>query len=248
MHIAVCFDNIADRKQLERLLGRESDKRKADDGVFYIDSYGQSEKLFPKRMSYDILFIDIQSEDVDSLKYAVSMCDGGVTAPIILCSEGNIYRDKASEIENCPKNILFLNKPILKAELSDILDEAQKIKSLRKRTIEIRHQTNTYYVYEDDIEYIKANGRYVEVYLSDGNHVPVLDSVLNFYRNLYDFEHFALISPKLIVNGTYVIKMSPFRIKLNCGFASRISFSGFGNLKTTMINIEKEKRNNNDNQ
>lgn len=34
MHIAVCDDNVADRKQLERLLGRESDSRKADTGVF----------------------------------------------------------------------------------------------------------------------------------------------------------------------------------------------------------------------
>ena len=34
MHIAICDDNVADRKQLERLLCRESDKRKADTGVF----------------------------------------------------------------------------------------------------------------------------------------------------------------------------------------------------------------------
>ena len=27
MHIAICDDNIADRKHLERLLSRESDKR-----------------------------------------------------------------------------------------------------------------------------------------------------------------------------------------------------------------------------
>ena len=27
MHIAICDDNVADRKQLERLLKRESDKR-----------------------------------------------------------------------------------------------------------------------------------------------------------------------------------------------------------------------------
>ena len=29
MHIAICDDNVADRKQLERLLKRESEKRKS---------------------------------------------------------------------------------------------------------------------------------------------------------------------------------------------------------------------------
>ena len=30
MHVAICDDNVADRRQLERLLKRESDKRSAD--------------------------------------------------------------------------------------------------------------------------------------------------------------------------------------------------------------------------
>ena len=37
MHIAICDDNIADRKQLERLLDRESDRRKGTSGVFFYD-------------------------------------------------------------------------------------------------------------------------------------------------------------------------------------------------------------------
>ena len=39
MHLAVCDDNIADRKQMERLLGRESDRRLNTTGVLYVDSF-----------------------------------------------------------------------------------------------------------------------------------------------------------------------------------------------------------------
>ena len=42
MHIAICDDNVADRKQLERLLSRESDARMAQSGVFYTDSFGDT--------------------------------------------------------------------------------------------------------------------------------------------------------------------------------------------------------------
>ena len=48
MHIAICDDNIADRKQLERLLKRESDKRKAKTGLLFADSFGNCRILSTK--------------------------------------------------------------------------------------------------------------------------------------------------------------------------------------------------------
>ena len=53
MHIAVCDDNVADRKQLERLLKRESDKRAASTGIIYTDSFGNSTALLSNPMQYD---------------------------------------------------------------------------------------------------------------------------------------------------------------------------------------------------
>ncbi len=38
MHLAICDDHMADRKQMERLLGRESDRRMNTTGVLYVDS------------------------------------------------------------------------------------------------------------------------------------------------------------------------------------------------------------------
>ena len=56
MHVAVCDDNIADRKQTERLLGRESDRRaKLTEGLF-VDSYGNEQSLLTKPMQYDVFF------------------------------------------------------------------------------------------------------------------------------------------------------------------------------------------------
>ena len=36
MHIAICDDNVADRKHLERLLSRESDKRAGTPNILYV--------------------------------------------------------------------------------------------------------------------------------------------------------------------------------------------------------------------
>ena len=59
MHIAVCDDNVADRKQLERLLKRESDKRAASTGIIYTDSFGNSTSLLSNPMQYDAFYIDM---------------------------------------------------------------------------------------------------------------------------------------------------------------------------------------------
>ena len=65
MHIAICDDNIADRKQLERLLGRESDKRKNISGLFYADSFGDSAALMRRAVQYDLIFIDMTQSGPD---------------------------------------------------------------------------------------------------------------------------------------------------------------------------------------
>ena len=110
MHIAVCDDNVADRKQLERLLGRESDKRKHDTGVFFTDSFGQSSVLARNPMPYDLFFIDLTEDNPDGLSFALSLCKAGVSAPIVLCSSKTDYRAAAENLPNLPENLLYINR------------------------------------------------------------------------------------------------------------------------------------------
>lgn len=90
----------ADRKQLERLLCRESDKRKADTGVFYTDSFGDSDALGKNPMPYDLFFLDITSGSEDGFTFAVKLRSIGVTAPIVLCSSKINYLSKITTAEN----------------------------------------------------------------------------------------------------------------------------------------------------
>lgn len=240
MHIAICDGNVADRKQLERLLGRESDARKNDTGVFYTDSFGLGSQLFPKRKSYDLIFLDIVEDSEDGLSFALDLCTEGVTVPIVLCSSKYNYAQKASEMTAYPSNLLFLDKPIKKDELSSILDKAVIIKANQKPTIELRHDKETYYVFEDDIVYIETKKRYVYVYLKDGTEVPILSSLSNFASLLYQYNHYVYLSPKVIVNAVYVEKYSPFKVTLKSGLSFANTFLGFNSLKKALNYIENE--------
>ena len=217
MHIAVCDDNVADRKQLERLLGRESDKRKNDTGVFFTDSFGQSSVLARNPMPYHLFFLDLTEEAPDGLTFALSLCKAGVSAPIVLCSSKIDYHAAAAKTENLPSNLLFIEKPIKTAELSKVLDEAVILQKHRIPTIELRSDIETYYVQEDDIVYAISHGKYLEVCLKDGTKIPVISYMDNFYDQISMYTHIVLLTGRTLCNIVYVDKYTPFKVTLKDG-------------------------------
>lgn len=85
MHIAVCNDNVADRKQLERLLARESDKRLSTSGNLYVDSYGHPDSLLKNPMQFDAFFIDMElTPDISDSSVLQCLIKAGCSAPVIL--------------------------------------------------------------------------------------------------------------------------------------------------------------------
>ena len=65
MHVAVCDDNVADRRHIERLLSRESDKRAGTPNILYIDSYGDKDHFLINPLKYNIiLWICVLGQDL----------------------------------------------------------------------------------------------------------------------------------------------------------------------------------------
>jgi DNA-binding LytR/AlgR family response regulator len=235
MHIAVCDDNIADRKQMERLLQRASDRRINTTGVFYSDSYGNVEAVMHSPMQYDAFFIDMTSGPVNGFQVARSLIDAGVTAPIILCISTIDYRaiiDNAiAEVpegssDNSNHDILrrqlqtqikLLDKPIKTAELEEMLEYALSIKAKTIPTIELRGEQNTIYVYEDEILYAAKSGNYTHVALTESRFIDILGTVENLYSQLPMFKHFVPISESAFINITSVTKLTPGRLSMSDG-------------------------------
>lgn len=222
MHIAVCDDNIADRKQLERLLKRESDKRMKEKGAdisnqLYTDSFGNSEVLSKNPMQYDLFFIDMTEEEPDGFTFAKQLADAGVQAPIVLCSSKIDYLSKIKELPEQTEQFMHLNKPILTKELSDVLDKALVLCKNRIPTIELRSETDTFYVKEDDIVYAVPNGSYVQVTLRNGTNIPLHTDMFNFYHQVSMFTHMVLINEKGLFNIIDMESYSLFKVTLKNG-------------------------------
>lgn len=217
MHIAICDDNIADRKQTERLLGRESDRRAKTDSVLYIDSFGKKESVLTAPMLYDMFFIDMindtPSAGADIVKALLAK---GVTAPIVmLISYIDYRRDDYLNSLDC---VYFLDKPLKAQELSAMISKGFEKKSKRVPTVELRTDDSAYYVKEEDIMYaLYYNKQYTDVFLSDGRKIHMLCNIENFYAHLEHFGTFFPANSHTIIQKKYVKKISLLHVLLSNG-------------------------------
>lgn len=213
MHVAVCDDNVADRKQTERLLGRESDRRAKITEGLYIDSYGNEAALLRNPMQYDIFYIDMcKSVDTDGIQVAHRLCKIGVQVPIYMCCSDLNYRQ-----ESFPENVFFIDKPIRNDHLIASLDKAYEWKQNVVPRIELRDETETYYITAEDILYGIAAGKHVKVHLSDGRIINVTSGLENLYGQWSHHQVFLMLSAKVIINIFHIEHMGFLKLYMTNG-------------------------------
>lgn len=205
MHVALCDDNTADRKQSERLLQRESLARIPSTGPLYVDSYGSATSLLAKPMQYDIFFLDVCHSKENAVQIAEQLIFLGVKAPIVLICSDMDYR--GMDLSFAPsEQILFLDKPIRQADLSDIISHALHLIESAEHTIELRSQGQTLYVVEADIMYAVQKGRNVLVTLAGGDQILIPSTAENLFGHLKMYPCFMCPTEKTIVNARHIQK------------------------------------------
>lgn len=206
MHIAICDDNVADRKQMERLLARESDKRISTTGNLYIDSYGNADALLRASLTYDAYYIDMcHTEGMTGTDLVAALTAKGIHSPMFLCCSLINYRTLADTTSQ--ENISCLDKPIQVPALSESIDQALGFKKQAPVMIELREEEHTIYVTEPEILYGIEDGFHVVVTLTEGRSVRLSTSALNFFSQVEHFPVFMAPTDKVVINCRYIAKL-----------------------------------------
>jgi len=236
MHVAVCDDNIADRKQTERLLGRESDRRaKITEGLF-VDSYGNEQALLTKPMQYDIFYMDMcQTGEDHGRQIALKLIAAGVQAPIYMCCSKVDYRK-----QDFPENVFFLDKPLRVEDLIASLDYAEKVKSEAVSRIELRDEKETFYVTENMILYAVEKGNRMIVTLTDGRTVKLVTNISNLFDQWKSFHSFLAPNGKTLVNARYVTKVGLLQIQMTDGRSFLLQGVGRGSFESLLKQYRNE--------
>ena len=198
MHIAVCMDTAPDRKQLERLLGRSADRRIAADPdvPYYVQAYGNKEALLARPFLYDLFFIDLLHGDMNSIELIRTLRGQGVTATICLCP-GEV--DLSGELTDEDK-VLILRQPVKVEELEHILDIALEEQLAREPKIDIRSNTETVHVREDEFMYAEQLKDMIAVHLTDGREIICSELLENFAARTESFSNIFYLPDDLVAH------------------------------------------------
>ncbi len=180
VYLAICDTNIADRKQLERLLTREKDRRLAENGdVLYIESFGSEEALLATPVKYDMFFADLTDENTNGMDTAKKLRLSGITAPVVLCSSSVDYRSYG----NTPDNIICIDKPVNAGQISHLVDVATQFSGSKIRPLEVRCQKETYFIKPEElIKAVPIDSFLTRLSLTDGRIIDMSDSIDSFYK------------------------------------------------------------------
>ena len=118
LSIALFDTNFGERKQMERLLDRESDRR-GETCSIYTTTFGNKDTLLNTQRIYDAYFLDLPDEQYSAYDLAKDLRLKDIASPIIfLCSSMN-YRECGRELSNT----FFMDKPVFVADLTAMTEE-----------------------------------------------------------------------------------------------------------------------------
>lgn len=220
MHIAICDDNIADRKHLERLLSRESDKRMGTPNLLYVDSYGDKEHFLFRPLMYDLVFMDMSETPTLTAEIIAEITEMGFTAPIILYSSKVDY----TALPNLPENVVHQKKPYLPDPLPELLSLGDTHARGHIETLAVhRADGEKHYIPVHDILYYIAEGASHTVWLGDGAQVGITEDAGEFQRLTEPYKEFYRINNEVIVNLQFVTSLTPISATMQDGRKFRIT-------------------------
>ena len=202
VYIAVCDDNIADRKQTERLLEREKDARLKKDGdVLYIESFGSKDALMATPVKYDMFLIDIVDPKSNGMEIAKELRSYGIIAPIVLMSSSIDY----TSYSNIPEDIIHIRKSITQGQISHLYDVARDWASKKPHLLEIRGKKDTCFLPHRELVRAVEKQDHVEVLIQDGTYIEVTGTIKDFLSVVDSYKCF-ISCKKSILNIHHIVK------------------------------------------
>lgn len=205
MYIAVLADNIADRKQTERLLGRANDVLANETGTLYIDSYGDAQSLMRAPMKYELFFLDIYGAEDHGRSVIDALKSANVPGKIALV----LPEDIPFSYQNAIEGLLTIQKPLIATTLHQLIKDAHKeqMQTVVPK-VEIRSENETYYVPLEQIIYAQEINHFVYVHLDNGSTLTMLGEIRDFYRWVNNHKEFVHIKKDTVLNLNHVISSS----------------------------------------
>lgn len=206
MYIAVVADNIAERKQTERLLGRANTALSGELGTLYINSYGDEDAFLKACMRYEMFIIDYGNDYAHSIAVAKKLKESTTTGLIAICkNEEDPFLHQFAEMD-----VFTLDKPLRTAPLHQLIREIHgKIekKKANETILEIRGEVDTKYINKDEVMYVEFFEKEHKLlfHFKTEPDFEVIGTLDDLIKLLGDYSEFYMANKNTAVNSNHVI-------------------------------------------
>ena len=206
MYVAIVADNVADRKQAERLLDRANTALASDIGTLYVSAFGDEASFLRACMKFDLFLLDFDHDPQHSLDIVDKLKEMNAPGVCAICKA----EDEPFSYETAIAGVYYIDKPILTAPLHKLLcDVYQQVEEKRRQNtlIELRCELDTHYVPKDEILYIviDESARKLAYHLTDDRVIELSGNMNDVAKAVGSYPEF-LIKIKNICFNTFHIK------------------------------------------
>ena len=213
MHIAICDDNVANRKHLERLLQRESDARTSTTGVFYVDSFGNRDALLKAPKIYNFYLFHMNQHPSDLFELASLLRAEGCHVPFAFIGGQDQSHSATASLS---EPFYFLEDPVQTAALHQLLNQllSSEISNKKISTIEIRSERTTEYMNPSELLFATEKKHLVILSLKNNQTLEFLGTLKDLDRNLESYPNFYITKTKYLININEIFSLSSLKVTL----------------------------------
>lgn len=197
MNLCICDDDKIVHDRIKELLCSFEIN---EDNFFVTDAFSGEELLnrFSAEERFDIIFLDVEMNNIDGIQVAEKIREHDDDAIIIFVSSHSRYTKDAFRVEA----LHFIDKPIDPAEFNEVFSRAVKKYCTKNKTVTFRWETDRYNLPIKDIAYIEGYQRHLTIFTTKGEieamgRIQVVQKVLAPYGFIHLHQGY-------IVNPAYI--------------------------------------------
>ncbi len=223
-----------DRRQLERILAKEKPLLEAEGSTVYSESFGSTGSMLIAPMKYDLFIVDAAEDDdpdgaATNLEVARAIRAAGAIAPVVL-----LFREGVKMPEECDMaDVILFQKPTTTAFIHEVLTSWIKEKATRTPRYELRGDTVTYYVYAREVMYALALENSVDVYLTEGRYLHILEPMSYIYKMFEKDLSLVKVGRNALMNMHHIVSAEGNSFKMADDHRITCSIFEYGKLKKT---------------
>lgn len=237
LEIAICDDNIQDRRILNMQLDKYFEQQKF---VYNIDVFTSGKELKQQMLEkhYDLIFLDIELMKESGVEVGKFIREkiNEYTTEIVYISLHTQYAMELFQVQPLD----FLVKPVKEDGLFCVMERFQRRHTLRKKHFHFKNGKQTCSVPLEDILYFESNLKKIKIHLLDG--------IQEFYGKLTDVIEelepygFLRIHKSFLVNYAHVKRYENETMVLNDDTILNISKIHRSEIHQKIIEIQMRER------